>query len=43
VGVGCSQHHKAQEGGLGGLVGANSFDETLAGMLQASGNHRTTL
>jgi hypothetical protein len=37
--IGCSQHHKAQEGALGGLVGANTFDETLAGILQATGNH----
>jgi hypothetical protein len=37
--VGCSQHHKAQEGSLGGLVGANTFSETLAGILQARGSH----
>jgi hypothetical protein len=35
VSIGCSQHHKVQEGYLGGLVGANTFGETLAGMLQA--------
>jgi hypothetical protein len=32
--IGCRQHHKAQEGALGGLVGANAFGETLAGTLQ---------
>jgi hypothetical protein len=35
VGVGCSHHHKAQEGALSGLDGANNFGETLAGTLQA--------
>jgi hypothetical protein len=35
--VGCSQHHKAQDGALGGLVGANAISETLAGTLQATG------
>jgi hypothetical protein len=39
VWFGCSQHHKVQEGALGGLVGANTFIETLAGTLQARGNH----
>jgi hypothetical protein len=39
VGVGSTQHHKAQEGALGGLVGAKTFGETLAGALQARGNH----
>jgi hypothetical protein len=36
--VGCSQDHKAQEGALGGLVGANTFGEPLASTLQAKGN-----
>jgi hypothetical protein len=31
--VGCSQHHKVEEGALSGLVGANTFGETLAGTL----------
>jgi hypothetical protein len=35
VWVGCSQHHNAQEGALGGLVGVNNFGKTLVGMLQA--------
>jgi hypothetical protein len=39
VWVGCSHHHKVQEGALGGLVGANTFGETLAGTLQSKGNH----
>jgi hypothetical protein len=37
--VGCSQHHKAQERALGGLVGANTFGETSTGTLQVRGNH----
>jgi hypothetical protein len=39
VWVGCSQHHMVQEGALGCLVGANTFDGTLAGTLHAKGNH----
>jgi hypothetical protein len=31
--------HKEQVGALGGLVVANTFGETLVGMLQARGNH----
>jgi hypothetical protein len=37
--VGCSQHHKAQVGPLGGLVGADTSGETLVGTLQARGSH----
>jgi hypothetical protein len=32
VWVGRCQHHMAQEGALGGLVEANTFGETLAGI-----------
>jgi hypothetical protein len=31
--------HKAQEGALGGLVVANTFDETSVGTLQPRGSH----
>jgi hypothetical protein len=31
--------HNAQEGALGGLVGTNTFGETLVGVLQARGIH----
>jgi hypothetical protein len=31
--------HKAQEGALGGLVIANTSDETSVGTLQARGGH----
>jgi hypothetical protein len=43
VWFGYSQLHKVQEGDLGGLVGANTFGETLADTLQARGNHLTAL
>jgi hypothetical protein len=32
-----------QERALGSLVGANTFGETIAGMLQPRGNHGTAL
>jgi hypothetical protein len=38
-GFGCSQHPKAQEGALGGLVITNTFGEISVGTLQARGSH----
>jgi hypothetical protein len=39
VGLIVANTHKAREGGLGGLVVANTSGETSVGTLQARGNH----
>jgi hypothetical protein len=39
VGLVVANTHKAQERGLGGLVVANTSDETSVGTLQAGGSH----
>jgi hypothetical protein len=39
VGLVVANTHKAQEGGLGGLVVANTSNETSVGTLQARGSH----
>jgi hypothetical protein len=39
VGLVVANTHKAEEGALGGLVVANTSDETSVGTLQARGSH----
>jgi hypothetical protein len=39
VGLVVANTHKAQEGGLGGLVVANTSNETSVGTLQPRGSH----
>jgi hypothetical protein len=39
VGLVVANTHKAEEGALGGLVVANTFNETSVGTLQARGSH----